>query len=174
MNVLDTYNIAWKGLGFGFHRFQYRIDGAFFKAFDGGIVDDGAIDVMAELELASGVMALRLVMTGTVRLACNRCLELYDQPVESTNRLIIKFGDGLEDDLDVVWISPDDDYIKIAKPIYDFIVLAVPMRQVHPDPADCNPEMIKKLELLSVRESPAQENNSAWEVLEKIREQINF
>ena len=175
MAQLKAYNIAFKGLGVGKHDFEYQIKRRFFEYFDGGIADDGNVDVKVELEKQSAFMVLWFHVSGTVNIQCDRCLDIFEQPVESQNKVYIKFGEeNFDDGDDVIWIGPDDTQINVAKLIYDFIVLSIPIKHVHPDDAAgnslCNPEMLKKLNTLTTRvekeESP--EADSRWDELKKL------
>lgn len=174
MAKLSTYNIAFKGLGIGTHEFDYQIGKRFFEYFDGGIVGDGDVDVKVKLEKQSAFMALEFQVKGTVKIPCDRCLELFDQPVESKNTVYVKYGEeNFEDGDDVIWIGADDVMINVAKLIYDFVVLSVPIKHVHPEDKKgnslCDPEMLKKLSAMSVPEKGENpETDSRWNELKKL------
>jgi uncharacterized protein len=168
---LSVYTIAFKGLGLGIHEFDYQVDKRFFEYFDGGIADDGNVSVKVTLEKQSSLMVLRFSVNGTVKVQCDRCLELYDQAVKSENEIIVKFGEeSFNEGDDVIWVSPADHQINVAKLIYDFIILSIPIRQVHPDDSEgnstCDPEMLERLRDLSVPEQPDQ--SERWNDLKKL------
>lgn len=167
------YNIAFKGLGPGVHEYEYQIDKKFFEYFDGGIADDGNVAVTVKLEKESALMILGIIVNGTVKVQCDRCLELYDQPVKSENKVFVKFGEeNFDEGDDVIWVGPADYQINVAKLIYDFIIVSIPIRQVHPDDRNgnstCNPEMIKILKNLSVPDPSGQTTDSRWNGLKKL------
>ncbi|MGQ7869049.1 YceD family protein [Sunxiuqinia sp. sy24] len=178
MANLKAYNVALKGLGLGKHQFDYQIGRKFFEYFDGGIAEDGRVDVKLELEKQSGLIVLWFHVSGTVKIHCDRCLDLFDQPVESQNEVFVKYGEEkFEEGDDVIWVAPDDSHINMAKLIYDFIVLSIPIKHVHPDDANgeslCNPEMLAKLNLLSVKdveEDEEPETDTRWDELKKLLE----
>lgn len=171
MAKLSIYNIAFKGLGQGIHEFDYQVDKRFFEYFDGGIADDGNVSVKVTLEKQSSLMVLRFSANGTVKVQCDRCLELYDQTVKSENEIIVKFGEeSFNEGDDVIWVSPAGHQINVAKLIYDFIILSIPIRQVHPDDSNgnstCDPEMLERLRNLSVPDQPDQ--SGRWNDLKKL------
>jgi len=174
MAGISAYNIAFKGLALGTHEFDFQIDKKFFDHFDGGIADDGDIQAKIVLEKQSALMVLWFHVSGTVKIQCDRCLELYDQPVESENKVFIKYGeDDFEDGDDVIWVNVNDHQVNVAQMIYDFIILAIPIRQVHPKGKDgkslCNPEMLQKLKNLThTQEKPEEETDSRWDDLKKL------
>ena len=151
MEKLSIYNIAFKGLKEGNHVFEYHIGNAFFEHFENSLVDEADADVQITLEKRSLFMSLGIKLKGTVRLACDRCLEWYDQPIHQKARLFIKFGENeSEPGDDVIWLHPDDFQINVAQIIYEYICLSVPLKHVHPSDEEgknsCNPEMLKKIE----------------------------
>ncbi|WP_372774686.1 DUF177 domain-containing protein [Mangrovibacterium sp.] len=176
MGGLSTYNIAFKGLALGTHEFDFEINKRFFDYFDGGIAEDGNIDAKVVLEKQSALMVLWFHVSGTVKIQCDRCLDLYDQPISSENRVFIKYGESsFEDGDDVIWVTTNDHQVNVAQMIYDFIILAIPIRQIHPKDKNgkslCNPEMLKKLKNLThTQEKPEEKTDSRWDDLKKLLE----
>jgi len=170
MTILTYYNIAFKGLSIGKHIFEYEIDSKFLREFEGGVVDEGAVNVCLTLEKQSSLMVLWFDLKGTVHVQCDRCLELYDQPIKSKERIFVKFGEKeyTEGD-DVIWVSTNDYQLNVSQLIYEFICLAIPIKKVHPDDENgnttCDPEMIEKLSKYVVRE---EESNPVWKDLKKL------
>jgi len=151
---LYVYNIAFKGLKEGVHLFDYSVGDPFFENFEGSLVQQADVAVKIALEKRSLFMKLALSFRGTVQLACDRCLEMYSQPVEGQTDLWIRFGSSETDEPDdVILLDPDDYQFNVAKVIYDYICLAIPLKHIHPDREDgtsgCDPVMLKKLEELS-------------------------
>jgi uncharacterized metal-binding protein YceD (DUF177 family) len=171
MNILSFYNIAIKGLSQGKHVFDYEIDSKFFAEFEGGVVDEGKVNVHLTLEKQSSLMILWFDLKGTVEVQCDRCLEMYSQPVKSQERIFVKFGEKeFNAGDDVIWVSINDYQLNVAQLIYEFICLAVPIKKVHPDDengnSSCDPEMIEKLDKYVVREDG--QNNPVWNDLKKL------
>ena len=171
MNSQSFYSIAFKGLSQGKHIFEYEIDDKFFAEFGGGVVDKGKVNVRITLEKQSSLMILWFDVEGTVHVQCDRCLEMYDQPIKGLERIFVKFGekDYVEGD-EVIWVSTNDYQLNVAQLIYEFVGLAIPIKRVHPDDKDgnstCDPEMIEKLDKYIVREG--NENSSVWNDLKKL------
>ncbi len=171
MSNKSFYSIAFKGLSQGKHIFDYNIDDKFLSEFDGGVVDKGKVAVRITLEKQSSLMILWFDVKGTVNVQCDRCLEIYDQPIEGLERIFVKFGEKeyTEGD-DVIWVSTNDYQLNVAQLIYEFVCLAIPIKKVHPEDEDgnttCDPEMIEKLDKYVVREG--EEMNSVWNDLKKL------
>ena len=171
MSILSHYNIAFKGLSIGKHVFEFVADDKFFREFDGGVVDEGTVHVRVTLEKQSSLMTFWFDIKGSVRVQCDLCLEMYDQPIESKERIFVRLGEreNIEGD-DLIWISPDDYQLNVAQLIYEFIGLAIPIKKVHPEDENgnstCDPEMIEKLNKYIVRED--QVENPVWKDLKKL------
>jgi len=171
MNSQSFYNIAFKGLSQGKHVFEYDIDGKFFSEFDGGVVEEGNVKVLLTLEKQSALLILWFDIEGTVRVQCDRCLEMYDQPVKGKDRIFVKFGEKeFSNGDDVIWVSVNDYQINVAQLIYEFVCLAVPIKKVHPDDEEgnstCDPLMIERLNKYILREDEV--INPVWNDLKKL------
>jgi uncharacterized metal-binding protein YceD (DUF177 family) len=171
MNIQSFYTIAFKGLSEGKHIFDYEIDDKFFSEFDNAVVEKGKVNVRIFLEKQSSLMILTFNLKGTVQVQCDRCLEMYDQPIVGNERIFVKFGEKeFSDGDDVIWVSTNDYQLNVAQLIYEFICLAVPIKKIHPDDKNgnttCNPEMIEKLNNYIIREG--EENSSVWNDLRKL------
>jgi uncharacterized protein len=171
MSSQSFYSIAFKGLSQGKHIFEYEIDDKFLSEFEGGIVDKGKVNVRVTLEKQSSLMILWFDVKGTVNVQCDRCLEMFDLPVEGQEKIFVKFGEKeyVEGD-DVIWVSVNDYQLNVAQLIYEFICLAVPIKKVHPEDNDgkstCDPQMIEKLNKYIPRED--EEKSSVWNDLRKL------
>jgi len=168
---LSLYAIAFKGLKEGKHEFDYQIGPSFFELFENSLIDQADIQVRITLEKRSSYMSLALVLKGTVRLTCDRCLELYDQPVKHNAVLIVKSGEGNNEDEDeVIWLHPEDYQLNVAQIIYEYSCLSIPLRHVHPSGKEgqhgCNPEMLRKIN--EYRVSAAAENDGRWDQLKNL------
>jgi uncharacterized metal-binding protein YceD (DUF177 family) len=171
MSNLSQYNIAFKGLALGKHVFEFVVDDKFFQEFDGSIVDHGLVNVKVTLEKQSSLMTFWFDIQGKVTVQCDRCLEMYDQPIESHERVFVRLGEreNIEGD-DLIWVSTNDYQWNVAQLMYEFIGLAIPIKKVHPldenGNSTCDPEMIEKLNKYIVRDED--NNNPVWKDLRKL------
>ncbi len=171
MSILSFYNVAFKGLSQGKHIFDYEVDDKFFREFEGGLVDEGKVNVRLTLEKQSALMVLWFDLKGTIKVQCDRCLEMYDQPIESQDRIFVKFGEKeFNEGDDVIWVSTNDYQLNMAQLIYEYIGLAIPIKRIHPDDENgnstCDPEMIEKLSKYVIEED--EQPNSVWDDLKKL------
>lgn len=142
LNPFSKYDIPYVGLKEGEHHFFYNIDDAFFELHENDSFKDVAIEVDLQFDKGN-FFQLTFNVGGTIRTDCDRCTEEFDLELSDVHYILVKFNDGslepTEDDGEVVYIERNDSYINVAKLLYEFILLSVPMKKMHPDDADGNP-----------------------------------
>jgi len=166
-----TYTIPHSGLKEGQHTFDFEIDKAFFEQFDESEVKEGSLVANVVMEKRSTHLDLIISISGNVRICCDRCLEMFLQPVECENRLLVKFGKTIEDiDPDILSLPVGEHELDLQQHFYEFIILALPIKRVHPTDSKgrstCDPEMLKKLEELIVEEET--DIDPRWDELKKL------
>jgi uncharacterized metal-binding protein YceD (DUF177 family) len=165
------FAIPVSGLKDGHHEFELEITSEFFSLFDESEIKEGQLAAVINVEKNSSHLDLDISISGRVRICCDRCLEMFDYPVECVNRLLVKFGiDKDESDPDIVSIPRDDNELDLRQYIYEFVYLALPIRRIHPDNADgestCDPAMLQKLSEHLVEEKDV--NDPRWDKLRKL------
>ena len=150
---LKEFQIPYVGLKIGVHRFEYQIDGQFFKHFEESIISDCNVNVKVEFEKEETLFTLKFFIDGAVRVGCDVCLEAFDKEIFGDFQCLVKFSDelakGNNDDDEIIYILRDAPFIDISQLIYEYIVLSLPMQIVGckepgTDPR-CNQEVIKRL-----------------------------
>ena len=127
------YDLEFKGLSEGLHEFEFEVQDRFFEHFEQGLVTKGDVQVKVMLEKRSSFMKLFFDLDGDVELICDRCLESYLQKLNNRYELFVKFGENENDDDEIIWILPEEHKINLAQLIYEYIILSIPMKRVHPD-----------------------------------------
>ena len=168
MCSLEQFKIDLKGLTAEVTTLDFDLDNAFFDALDETEVESGSLHVSLSIRKASGFFELIFHTVGTVDITCDRCLDLMEQPIETDNRLVVKFGSTDSEDDDTVIVDENEGILDTSWFIYEFIALAIPIQHVHA-PGKCNPAMTKALEELSADRSGDEESSQAidprWEKL---------
>ncbi len=116
-------------------------------------------------------------ISGTVELTCDRSLEKYDEPLEVKERVLYKYGPEEKELSDEIFIITNDTAtINVAQLIYEFILLAVPFKRIHPNyREDKEEEYDEDGKLVYVSEDAEGEvdnepkNNPLWEELKKLK-----
>ena len=169
MVKLTDFQIAFSGLKLGNHQFDFQIEDAFFQLFDYAELNSGQLRANILLKKKSNLLELDLQIKGNVTLACDTCNEDYTQSIEGNYKQIVKFSDLVEpEETDEIIILPTNEHtIKLAHQLYEFIHLSLPSRRIHTDEADCNQEILEKLEELAYQEPD--EVDPRWSALQNLK-----
>lgn len=138
--------IQIKGLQPGKHRYEFPVDGSFFKNFENSQVSDAQLDAVVELEKGSGWMNLNCHVKGSVVVECDRCLDDLELPVDFDASVAVKTAvtdDDPQDDGFMI-IDPTEGELNLNQFIYDYVCINLPIQKVHPE-GQCNPDMLKRL-----------------------------
>ena len=165
------FTIPVSGIKDGHHVFEFEITKEFFDLFDESEIKEGELAAVVNVEKNSSHLDLDISISGKVRTCCDRCLGMFDYPVECVNRLLVKFGhDKDEIDPDIITIPRDEFELDLKQYIYEFVYLALPIRRIHPDNADgsstCDPVMLQKLNEHLVEGEDV--NDPRWDKLRKL------
>jgi uncharacterized metal-binding protein YceD (DUF177 family) len=170
---LESFKIDLKGMKTDEQRLEFDLNDDFFKALDVSEVNGGALHVSVSIRKATGFYELQFHAEGTVTVPCDICLDDMDQPIETDHVLVAKLGaeTNTEDD-DVVTVDENEGILDTSWLIYEFIVLAIPIRHVHA-PGKCNTAMLKALEEHSSDRSSDEESTDdvdpRWEKLKGLK-----
>ncbi len=177
MKDLKEFTIPFVGLKLGKHQFNFELKKAFFEHFEYDEFNDAAINLDVQLEKMSTLMEFTLKFNGTVNVACDTTNEPYDQEILGTYIFVVKFGEEYNDENEDLLILPHGSYeVNIQQFIYESIVLAMPLRRIHPGVEDgtLKSDILDKLEELSPKaidenETPEDEDiDPRWDSLKKL------
>ncbi|NEW79974.1 MAG: DUF177 domain-containing protein [Gelidibacter sp.] len=154
MKDLKEFDISFIGLKEGIHQFEYTIDKKFFDFFNYDEFYDSNVKVLVSLLKNTTILELDFAFSGWVEVACDLTTELFHQPIETNIHLIVKFGDEFNDENEELLIIPfSESKINVAQYIYEAIVLAVPLKRIHPGVIDgsLQSEVLEKLKEFEIR-----------------------
>ena len=179
MSRREPYVVRITGLGEGNHDFSFELDQQFFASFENPEIENGNVLTLVRLEKKLGVMTLHFSLNGEVEVVCDRCLEPFMTGISSSQVIFVKTGETPEEiEDDVVIIEKGDHEIEVGHFMYEFIILALPFKRVHPTDgqrnSSCNPEMIEKLNAHRTKESDRNDQTDPrWDSLKGIIEKNN-
>ena len=175
MKPLKEFTIPFVGLKIGKHHFEYKIEKSFFEYFEYEEFNDTNIDINLVLDKKSTLLELNFKIVGFVNINCDVTNEPYNQHIESESDLVVKFGDEYNDEDTDILIVPHGTYeINVQQFIYESIVLAVPIKRLHPGVEDgsLDSDILKKLEELSPKlkdvKEKEEETDPRWNTLKKL------
>jgi uncharacterized metal-binding protein YceD (DUF177 family) len=168
MDSFREFSVPLRSLYDGFHSFNWHLDESFFKNFETSLLDNGNFKVEARIDKQDDLSTVNLVINGSYRSNCDRCLAEIDIPIEKEYLFYIKTGDGVSDDADLVMLSPEATELKMADIIYDYVCLSLPLSQVMDcekmPVRPCNMEVLDRIQ----SEEGLHSDNSIWESLKNI------
>ena len=172
MCSLEQFKIDLKNQKDEVSTLDFDLDNLFFAALDGSEVKQGALHVSVSIRKTIGFYELLFHTEGTVTVTCDRCLDDMSQLIETENRLVVKLGAAYSEEDDVITVSEDEGILDVSWLIYEFIVLAIPIKHVHA-PGKCNPAMSQVLEELSADRSSDEVSDQPidprWSALFKLK-----
>ena len=160
MGRFDKYNVDLKGMKASSLEMEFELDNAFFADIDGEEFQKGAVKAKVTVKKSREIFDFSFEMTGTVVVPCDRCLDDLEIDVDTESTLRVKLGDSYADEGDIVIVPENEGDLNIAWYLYEFIVLALPMKRVHA-PGKCNHEMTGKLKRHSAAAEDCEENEEA-------------
>jgi uncharacterized metal-binding protein YceD (DUF177 family) len=130
-----TYTIEVIKFKEGLHEVVFPIEDAFFQQVEGNeLLEKGNLTVRVKIDKGANLMELTFHITGKVQLTCDRSLEVFDHTLDITEKMIYKFGSEVKEiDESVMMITRETPSINVAQLIYEYILLALPLKKIHPD-----------------------------------------
>ena len=131
MCSLELTKIDLKGMKEEANRLDFDLTDDFFQALDGSQLEHGTLHVSVSIRKMAGFFELQFHTEGHVTVTCDRCLDDMEQPIETDNRLLVRLGDTYSEDDDTVTIDENEGILDASWFIYEFIMLAIPIKHVH-------------------------------------------
>ena len=175
MQAGKDFVIQFVGLGVGEHEYEFNVTDKFFESLDYSEIKQGNIIVKLVLLKQSTMMVFQFNISGTVNVNCDRCFGEFDLPISGDYKLIVKMGGyevGDEDD-DIISIAANEHELNISQFVYEYIMLSLPLKRVHPDDKDgnstCDKEVLDKLNDYIVEEEEGDSKDPRWDGLKDIK-----
>jgi uncharacterized metal-binding protein YceD (DUF177 family) len=177
----NQYIIPLDGLGEREYSFGFKADDTFFQSYESGEIKGGEVDVKVTLLKKKTSLLLNFDLSGTVKLTCDRCLEIYNQPIEINDEILVNYGDetNFDTNSDAVTLSRDANSIDVSSFIYEYSHFALPIAHYHPDDADgnptCNQKMMDLIDKYKVDDTEKTEDaiDPRWEALRELKNNNN-
>lgn len=168
--ILQDYLIPFKSLKEGMHEFDFQAEDLFFKQFEHPDIFGGSIKIHVNLNKKNTFLELDFYISGIIKIMCDRCLEIFDYPLDISEKLYVRFGEHFEEISDNVIVIPArKSSLDISQFIYEFSALSIPLKKEHPLDSEgnptCDPEMIS---ILKRHSRDKNEINPVWDNLKDI------
>ena len=156
----QEFLIPLNGLASGRKRFCWNVGKMFFEDFGNAEILDASLSIEAEVEKCGREILVDGVVSGTVTVLCDRCMDELAFPVKTLISLEVRYdgrpgseqaedsgSDSSEGDLalrEKIFLSPEEKELDMRQIIYDYVCLALPLQRFHED-GGCNPSSMKIL-----------------------------
>ena len=144
MSKFEQYNIVLKDIDNEIRVVEFDLDAAYFKKIDSPEVQKGNVKAKVSVQKKFSLYELQFALDGTILIPCDRCLDEMEQPIHYKEKLQVKFGSTFSEEDEIVIVPESDGGINVAWFLYEFIVLNIPIKHVHPT-GECNKTMVVKL-----------------------------
>ena len=157
MGATNKFSIDYVSLSSGLHTFDFEVDDTLFADMESNEIKGGECKVHVCLNCSDAKLDINVMISGSVVVECDRCLEDCSIPVDYSGLLTVRFSDLQHDyDGDTMWIAKGDQ-LSLKQYIYESIVISLPYRRVHAE-GECNPEMMARF--IVATEEDIDENNN--------------
>jgi uncharacterized metal-binding protein YceD (DUF177 family) len=170
---LKAFSVNIIGLSQKAHLFAFKLDEFFFKNYDCKLFERGVLEAEVVLDKHETFLNCEFKIKGSVELTCDRSLDVFDFPIQLDEKIIFKYGDQEEElSEEIVVITRDRVTLDLGHYLYEFILLAIPIRKIHPrfeSDIDGNEGKLVYTTLSSDEEMDSDEPiDPRWEQLKKV------
>jgi uncharacterized metal-binding protein YceD (DUF177 family) len=156
------------------HRFDYEFGPEFFEHYGRTLLESGHFKAQVMLNKGETMIEANFSIQGSASLICDRSLEPFEYPMNIDRKIVFKYGQE-EKELteEIVIISRDRASLDIGQYLYELIVVAIPMKRLHPkfENDDLEESEIKLVYSTPIKESEKEEDaiDPRWEKLKKLK-----
>lgn len=132
--LLRNYNIKIQSLSNNEHSFMFEFSQDLFEFFSNENEIQNTKGSCKVVIVKSDIMLNTIfLIDGETQLICDRTLEKYIHKINFQKKILFKFGD-IEEELsdEILIIDRNKPIINIAKYIYEFFILELPVKRLHP------------------------------------------
>ncbi len=171
---MNLFGVNILGLSLTVHQFDFELDSGFFKQYGSEMITEGKLKATVSLNKHETFIETNFRIEGNIVLTCDRSLDEFDFPININQKLMYKYGDeDKEISEEVMMIHRDTATLDLGQPMFEYIVLAVPIKKLHPrfvEEEDDNEE--GKLIYSSATEDEKSDESMVdprWEALKKLK-----
>ena len=154
--------IPFIGLKEGKHNFEFKINNSFFEEFDYHEFNDSNLVVDLLFNKKTTLLELDFKVNGTINVNCDLTNEPFDEPIGSSLKLVVKFGEEFNNENDEILILPHGEHqIEVQQYIYEMIALAKPSKLIRPGVEDgsLDSDILSKIEEYSLNKEQTEDDS---------------
>jgi uncharacterized protein len=168
---VKEFSVNIQGLGQKEHSFEFHFSKMFFANYGKEVVSDGEFDATVVLTKRETLIEADFSIVGKANLVCDRSLDEFDYPMEIDKRIIFKYGETAQEVSDEIIIIPHDlAMLDVGQLMYEFIVLDIPIKKIHPRyEEEEESEENEEGKLIYQSKKDEEDIDPRWEKLKKLK-----
>jgi len=173
---IQEYKIPHAGLKKGVHEFTYELTETFFASFENALINKCNVQVNITFDKRQEPYTIEIDLDGTIWSDCDRCTASIPVSIHATYTIYAKYtvDEAMKemDEVEIIYIARDDQFIDITQFIYDFVHLSIPVHVICDKPGKteyCDMEIIGLLE----KQQKEDEIDPRWADLDKLKDKLN-
>ena len=173
---IQEYKIPHAGLKKGVHEFSYELTETFFASFENALINKCNVQVNITFDKRQEPYTIEIDLDGTIWSDCDRCTASIPVSIYATYTIYAKYtvDEAMKemDEVEIIYIARDDQFIDITQFIYDFVHLSIPVHVICDKPGKteyCDMEIIGLLE----KQQKEDEIDPRWADLDKLKDKLN-
>ena len=172
---MKDFSVNITGLNKKVHHFQFELKDYFFERYGKEVLSNGDFDAQISLDVRETFIEADFKISGHTQLVCDRSLEPFRHELHINRKVIFKYGEEPQEISDeIVIITRDQDHLDLGQYLYEFIVLSIPIKKLHPvlkneDENDDDSDVKIVYSTSTENEEKEQEVDPRWEKLKKLK-----
>jgi uncharacterized metal-binding protein YceD (DUF177 family) len=166
--MTKDFSVNILGLSKSVHLFDFALDGDFFRKYGQEVVANGNFVARVSLDKRETFIEADFDIKGHAHLVCDRSLDEFDYPISINKKVVFKYGEAPQEISDeIIIILETQDKLDLGQLMYEFIVLEIPMKRLHP--RFRSDENIDGVVYSSSVKDNEEKIDPRWEVLKKLK-----
>lgn len=167
-----TFEISIFNLSNKVHKYRFTINETLISLFEQSIAErtEGTCEVT--LTRSETMMTLHFNINAKVELICDISVKPFWHEIKVEKDIMVKFGEEDEElSEDVIVIHWDSQFFNVAEYIYQFLLLSIPMKRIHPDINDEErPDIVYSSSEPEQEETKGEEIDPRWAALKNLKQ----
>jgi uncharacterized metal-binding protein YceD (DUF177 family) len=175
-DLFKEYKIPHAGLKKDVHEFSYELDEKFFANYEHSLIGKCHIQVSIRFDKRHEPYTVEVDLDGTIWSECDRCTAPLPLAIHTSFIIYVKYtyDESLKEmeDVEIIYISPDDQHIDITQFLYDYSHLSIPVHKICDKPGEteyCDKEIVRILEQRFNNNT----TDPRWAGLDKLKDKLN-
>ena len=132
-DILKEFEIGLFSLKNKVHSFEYQIGNTFFECFENSPLEQGDFQLSVLLDKSERLLQFEVSIKGSSKLICDRSLDEFDFPIESSSKVVYKYGESYQElSEDLIVIPEGTEKLNLATVLYELIAVEIPFKKLHP------------------------------------------